>query len=199
MITLAEGRGLVVRHKGQEQFGLRAQTPKRRWRRISSALSIGKNISKGGMRNMALKHTSNERLIKSKERVRDRGEVFTPSHIVKDMCDLIPCDIWQNISSTFLEPACGNGNFLVEILSRKLTLCQTEEDALVACGSIFGVDIAQDNVDEAIGRCVQLVQDKFPGIDCTPIFKRNIVCGDFLHPEGIWFMEDCLWAFQTRR
>lgn len=148
---------------------------------------------------MALKHTSNERLIKSKERVRDRGEVFTPSHIVKDMCDLIPCDIWQNISSTFLEPACGNGNFLVEILSRKLTLCQTEEDALVSCGSIFGVDIAQDNVDEAIGRCVQLVQDKFPGVDCTPIFKRNIVCGDFLHPEGIWFMEDCLWAFQTRR
>lgn len=138
---------------------------------------------------MALKHTSNEHLIKSKERVRDRGEVFTPSHIVKDMCDLIPCDIWQNISSTFLEPACGNGNFLVEILSRKLELCQTEDDALAACGSIFGVDIAQDNVDETIGRCVRTVQDKFPNADCMPILKRNIVCGDMLHPDGIWFLE----------
>lgn len=138
---------------------------------------------------MALRHTNNEPLIKSKERVRDRGEVFTPSHIVKDMCNLIPCDIWQNISSTFLEPACGNGNFLVEILSRKLELCQTDDDALVACGSIFGVDIAQDNVDEAIDRCVQLVQGKFPDADCEPIFKRNIVCGDMLHPDGIWFLE----------
>lgn len=138
---------------------------------------------------MALKHTSNEHLIKSKERVRDRGEVFTPSHIVKDMCDLIPCDIWQNISSTFLEPACGNGNFLVEILSRKLELCQTEDDVMAACESIFGVDIAQDNVDEAIGRCARIVQDRFPGVDCTPIFKRNIVCGDMLHPDGIWFLE----------
>lgn len=138
---------------------------------------------------MALRHTNNGHLIKSKERVRDRGEVFTPSHIVKDMCDLISCDIWQNISSTFLEPACGNGNFLVEILSRKLELCQTNDAALVACGSIFGIDIAQDNVDEAIDRCAQLVQDKFPDADCEPIFKRNIVCGDMLHPDGIWFFE----------
>lgn len=55
-----------------------------------------------------------ERLIKSKERVKEHAEVFTPSWLVKDMCDTIPSEIWENIESTFLEPACGNGNFLVE-------------------------------------------------------------------------------------
>lgn len=57
--------------------------------------------------------------VKSKERVADRGEVFTAEREVKAMCDLVEtqCD---NVDATFLEPACGDGNFLAEILARKL-------------------------------------------------------------------------------
>ncbi len=58
-------------------------------------------------------------LIKSKNRVRDHGEVFTPDFIVQDMLDLVK-DHSENPTSTFLEPACGNGNFLIEILRRKM-------------------------------------------------------------------------------
>lgn len=57
--------------------------------------------------------------IKSRKRVKDFAEVYTNEREVKAMCDLIPTEIWDNIESTFLEPACGNGNFLVEILARK--------------------------------------------------------------------------------
>ena len=60
-----------------------------------------------------------EKQIKSRKRVKEFAEVFTSEREVKAMCDLLPAEIWNNIESTFLEPACGNGNFLVEIFSRK--------------------------------------------------------------------------------
>ncbi|NCU41374.1 MAG: SAM-dependent DNA methyltransferase, partial [Candidatus Moranbacteria bacterium] len=56
-------------------------------------------------------------LIQSKKRVRDHGEVFTPDFIVNDMLDLVK-DETKNIDSRFLEPACGDGNFLIEVLRR---------------------------------------------------------------------------------
>ena len=65
---------------------------------------------------MKTKPMNSCKLIKSCERVRDLGEVFTPPKIVRDMCKLIPKDVWKKIDSTFLEPACGEGNFLIEIL-----------------------------------------------------------------------------------
>ena len=58
-------------------------------------------------------------LIKSKKRVADHGEVFTPSWLVEAMLDLVN-DETQRIDSRFLEPACGSGNFLVRVLQRKL-------------------------------------------------------------------------------
>jgi hypothetical protein len=51
-----------------------------------------------------------EKLIKSKQRVKDFAEVFTPKHIVKDMCDLVPEEMWVNVETTFLEPACGTAD-----------------------------------------------------------------------------------------
>ncbi|WP_241761402.1 hypothetical protein [Moraxella catarrhalis] len=58
--------------------------------------------------------------VKSKNRVADFGEVFTAEREVNAMLNLLPETIWHNITATFLEPSCGNGNFLAEILSRKL-------------------------------------------------------------------------------
>ena len=104
-----------------------------------------------------------ERLVKSTERVRDLGEVFTPAGTVQAMLDLLPADMWQpHPSPTFLEPACGDGNFLVSILARKLSSITTAIGscelpagiadeavifhALEAVASIYAVDISVDNI-----------------------------------------------------
>lgn len=101
--------------------------------------------------------------VKSTERVRDLGEVFTPAATVQAMLDLLPKAMWElHPSPTFLEPACGDGNFLAAILSRKLDRVGAACDdktlpaganaqglafhALEALASIYAFDISQDNV-----------------------------------------------------
>lgn len=120
-----------------------------------------------------------EKLIKSKERVRDYAEVFTPTFIVKDMCDLVS-DECHKIHSTFLEPACGTGNFLAEVLSRKFSICKSLDDGLDALLSIFGIDIQLDNVQETRKRLLDMFIKRFPlassnYINCaTMILTHNI-------------------------
>ena len=104
-----------------------------------------------------------ERLVKSTERVRDLGEVFTPATTVEEMLDLFPATMWAvHPSPTFLEPACGDGNFLIAILTRKLAAVAkayssgklpagTSEEAaqvhaLEALASIYAVDISVENI-----------------------------------------------------
>jgi len=95
-----------------------------------------------------------ENQIKSKKRVTDHGEVFTAQCEVNAMLDLVKQET-ERIDSRFLEPACGTGNFLVEILKRKLTVVENryyknqieyERYAIIAVSSIYGVDILKDNV-----------------------------------------------------
>ena len=107
--------------------------------------------------------SADERLVKSSERVRDLGEVFTPNATVQDMLDLLPPVMWKpHPAPTFLEPACGDGNFLVAILDRKLgriakdfakdklpagdTPEAAQFHALEALASIYAVDISSDNI-----------------------------------------------------
>jgi type I restriction-modification system DNA methylase subunit len=127
-----------------------------------------------------------EKLIKSKERVQKFAEVYTPANIVKDMCDLIPETLWDNIERRFLEPACGSGNFLAEIFERKLTRCKCEPEGLVALSSIYGIDILPDNVEESRQRLFDMFIKAFPQatvgylILAELIIERNIICGDSL-------------------
>ena len=127
--------------------------------------------------------------IKSKRRVEEFAEVFTAEREVKAMCDLIPQEVWENITSTFLEPSCGTGNFLAEIYSRKLQRCKNEKDGLKALNSIYGVDIQSDNVAESRLRLVEMFVDKFPEsndfarITALAIARNNIICDDFLNPQ----------------
>ena len=97
-----------------------------------------------------------EMQVKSKKRVVDHGEVFTAEREVKAMCDLVKQET-ERIESRFLEPACGNGNFLAEVLSRKLVVVKKrygkscseyEKYAVLAVSSLYGVDILEDNVAE---------------------------------------------------
>lgn len=135
-----------------------------------------------------------EKLIKSKKRVKEFAEVFTPQFIVKDMCDCIPNEIWNNIDSTFLEPACGNGNFLVEILERKYKICNSSKDGLKALSSVVGIDIQKDNVDECKARLMEQFLKKFPETLgnvliislVSKILDNNIICGDSLEIMKNW-------------
>ena len=115
--------------------------------------------------------------IKSKTRVRDKGEVFTNPREVNAMLDLVKQET-ERIDSRFLEPACGNGNFLIEILRRKLEVVKArykksqweyEKNALIAVMSIYGVDIMQDNIDECIKRLLNLFEDYYKSL-----FKKQI-------------------------
>ena len=130
--------------------------------------------------------------IKSKERVSKFAEVFTAEREVKAMCDLIPSNVWENIDSTFLEPACGNGNFLVEIFERKLKYCKDAEQGLRALRSIYGIDVQQDNVEESKLRLFDIFIGRFPkasavtGLQAAEILQNNIICGDSLEIMERW-------------
>lgn len=132
-------------------------------------------------------------LVISKKRVNDFGEVLTPPDIVSDMLDLVGeqygCTLGQGngnfpIDKTFLEPACGTGNFLVQILGRKLRNCVTDEDIFNAVASIYGIDIQKDNVLESRLRMLELVEKIRPDEEFLEIIagvlEKNIMGGDFL-------------------
>ena len=95
-------------------------------------------------------------LIKSKKRVADHGEVFTPLWLVEKMLDLVKGET-ERIESRFLEPTCGSGNFLVPILQRKLAAVESKYGksdfekrhyALLALSSVYGIELLADNIKE---------------------------------------------------
>ena len=142
---------------------------------------------------------SMKKQIKSRQRVADHGEVYTAEREVKAMCDLVS-DECSRIDSRFLEPACGDGNFLAEILSRKLaavkkkykkSVIDYEKNALLAVSSIYGVDILADNVSVCRERLFKIWRKEYKSIVKTAysedtersvrfILSKNIVCGNAL-------------------
>ena len=96
--------------------------------------------------------------IKSKTRVQKYGEVYTNPTEINGMLDLIP-DI--TIDMTFLEPTCGNGNFVIEILKRKFDKCNKKSDYITALKSVFAIDILADNIEECKARIKSLYYDDY--------------------------------------
>src|SRR5580692_11786812 len=103
-------------------------------------------------------------LVKSKQRVADHGEVFTPEWLVEAMLDLVKEET-ERIDSRFLEPACGSGNFLTMILERKLAVVEKrygksqldfERYAVLAVSSVYGIDILPDNVRDCRRRLFEI-------------------------------------------
>ncbi|MCC7087467.1 MAG: hypothetical protein IT427_20885 [Pirellulales bacterium] len=139
------------------------------------------------------------RSVTNRQRVIDHGEVFTPPGLVNDMLDLVAHEC-ERIDSRFLEPACGNGNFLAEVLRRKLRTVTKqnarnrqhwERDAALAVCSLYGVDLLADNVAECRERLLQIVaathaqtfKVELPeeaGAAIAYILSRNILQGDAL-------------------
>lgn len=142
--------------------------------------------------------------VKSKQRIADHGEVFTSEREVNAMLDLVKQET-ERIDSRFLEPACGTGNFLAEILNRKLKVVKSrysknksdyEKYAVVAITSIYGVDILEDNVLECRDRMFSIFDEEYTKIckeeasdDCRDavryILSRNILHGDALTMETL--------------
>ena len=153
--------------------------------------------------------------IVSKKRVADHGEVYTRKREVNAMLDLVKQET-ERIESRFLEPACGTGNFLAEILERKLRVVELrykksqleyERNAVLAVSSIYGIDILPDNADECRKRLLNIFDRKYTQIfknkakdECRDavrfILNLNIIHGDALtlqtvseNPQPIVFSE----------
>ena len=143
--------------------------------------------------------------VKSKKRVADHGEVFTNQREVNAMLDLVKHET-ERIDARFLEPACGNGNFLAEVLRRKLTVVDSrysksqfewERYAVIAVSSIYGVDILEDNAQECRDRLFKIFDERYTSlfkdkckVECRQsvkfLFNKNILWGDaldFTNPE----------------
>ena len=138
---------------------------------------------------------NNDNQVKSRQRVTNHGEVFTAQREVNAMLDLVKQET-ERIDSRFLEPACGTGNFLVEILKRKLTVVEQryaknqieyERYAILALSSIYGVDILQDNV--------QICRDRLMGI-FTRYYQKNYkeLKSDFLRSAEFILSKNILWG-----
>ncbi len=146
-----------------------------------------------------------EQQVKSKQRVADHGEVFTSEREVNAMLDLVKQET-ERVDSRFLEPACGDGNFLAEILRRKLVAARKraspprkkkplplefEKQSVIAVASIYGVDLLMDNVLACRKRLYDIWNTEYEavcGIEVDDacrdavhfILSRNIVCGNAL-------------------
>ena len=143
--------------------------------------------------------------VKSRERVAEHGEVFTAEREVNAMLDLVKQET-ERVDSRFLEPACGDGNFVAEILRRKLEAAKRraippkkkrplpaefEKQSVIAVASIYGVDLLIDNVIACRERLYEIWDAEYTAIckkevneDCRAavrfILSRNIVCGNAL-------------------
>jgi len=145
------------------------------------------------------KNKNSSTQVKTRKRVTDHGEVFTAEREVNAMLDLVKQET-ERIDSRFLEPACGTGNFLVEILKRKLTVVENrysnnqleyERYAIIALSSIYGVELLQDNVQTCRDRLLEIftnfylnnfrkeIKPEFLKV-AEFILSRNILWGDAL-------------------
>ena len=134
-------------------------------------------------------------LIKSKQRVADHGEVFTPEWLVDAMLDLVK-DETERLDSRFLEPACGSGNFLTKILKRKLATVEIKyaksyfdrkHYAVLSLMCIYGVELLQDNIEECKANLLEIfaeylnLQPEDSLYSCAEyVLTQNIVHGDAL-------------------
>ena len=114
---------------------------------------------------------------REKSRVKDTGEVFTPTELVQEILDELPQDLFKEVAKTFIDPACGDGQFLSEVLIRKL---EAGHDFTTALGTIYGVDLMPDNV--------KLTQNRLlcGHEELRHIVEKNIICANGLEYDYLF-------------
>ena len=139
--------------------------------------------------------TTTDSLIKSKKRVADHGEVFTPPWLIEKMLDLVKGET-ERIDSRFLEPACGSGNFLVPILQRKLAAVEVKYGksnfekrhyALLALSSVYGIELLADNIKECRANMLDVFADYLglEDIDETYLAASHILSLNLIHGDAM--------------
>lgn len=128
------------------------------------------------------------KLIKSKERVSEHGEVFTPEHIVLEMISLIDDAVWADKEYVCLEPTCGNGNFVVEVVKKKLS-CGLS--IFQATNTTFGMDIMEDNIFECRERLLRICLEHES--DSSKLFRLSCII-----VNNIFQVEDSLTYIQNK-
>lgn len=144
--------------------------------------------------------TKHERQVVSRMRVADHGEVYTAKREVNAMLDLVKQET-ERIESRFLEPACGTGNFLAEVLKRKLRIVEKrygksqleyERYSFLAVTSIYGIDILEDNVLKCRKRLFEIFCDRYSSLfkeellnAVKYVLERNIIWGDALELKTV--------------
>ena len=128
-------------------------------------------------------------------RKRNRTEIFTPDWVVKEMCDLLQSenvkeDVYRP-ESTFLEPSCGDGNFVVEIYRRKLNNCTCRKDAETSLASVWAIELQQDNMEVCKERVRALFSEYGYGdLNFDAVFKTNFIVDDALKVMRQWNREN---------
>lgn len=138
---------------------------------------------------------SSQDLIRTRQRVADHGEVFTPAWLVETMLDLVKEET-ERIDSRFLEPACGSGNFLVRVLQRKLAAVEIKfgqsdferrHYALLALMCIYGIELLPDNIAECWANMLSILGEYLEVDDSDPlsqaasyVLSQNLIQGDAL-------------------
>jgi hypothetical protein len=133
--------------------------------------------------------------VKSKQRVADHGEVFTPSWMVEAMLDLVK-DETERIDSRFLEPACGSGNFLVQIVRRKLAAVELKYSksdferqhyALLGLMCVYGIELLADNIVECRANVLEIFAEYLNLDEADDLYRaasyvlsQNLLHGDAL-------------------
>jgi len=151
-------------------------------------------------------------LIKSKKRVADHGEVFTPPWLVEAMLNLVK-DETERIDSRFLEPACGSGNFLVQVLRRKLAAVEVkygkseferQNYALLGLMCVYGIELLFDNVAECRANLLEILAEYLELASSEDLYRaasyvlsQNIVHGDALamRTGGGWPITFAEWGY----
>jgi len=134
-------------------------------------------------------------LIKSKKRVADHGEVFTPAWMVDAMLDLVKGES-ERIDSRFLEPACGSGNFLVRVLQRKLTAVELKfgksefekrHYALLALMCTYGIELLADNIDECRANLLEIFSDYLHLDKMDDLYRAafNVLSQNLIHGDAL--------------
>ncbi|MCW5554418.1 MAG: SAM-dependent DNA methyltransferase [Verrucomicrobiae bacterium] len=122
-------------------------------------------------------------LVKSKQRVADHGEVFTPAWMVESMLDLVKGET-ERIDSRFLEPACGSGNFVVPVLRRKLAAVELKYGksdferrhfALFGLMCIYGIELLPDNIADCRANLLEIFAE-YLNLDESDVFYRAAIC-----------------------
>lgn len=151
-----------------------------------------------GTRNAGLPDAG--RQVKSKERVAEHGEVFTSPREVNAMLDLVKLESMR-IDSRFLEPACGDGNFLIEILRRKMATVEKEhcgsrgEFECAACqvaSSLYGIEILEDNVTSCRARLFSYLKEQY--LNRFPQKRKTARDNDFLKSVEFLFSKNIVWG-----